>query len=848
MKKITLILLMFVFTCFTYGQTVTKTFTPPSSVSVDGCGTYCVTLPSVSFTAADFPLGGIITDVNVSISWLKTDGTCTLPTSGNSFHNETSFRVNGPVSQSILATPGTWSGSANSPAVTTIFDQASASIPSGTPVSGTFLPNGGDLNIFNCLSPIGIWSLSAGDTAGSDPLCVNSYSITITVAPADNIPPVADVTPLPDVTAECEVTTLTAPTATDNCAGALTGTHTATLPITAQGTTVIIWTYDDGNGNTSTQNQNVVIDDVTAPVITCIADDTRDTDAGVCDYTVQGTEFDATFTDNCMSSTITNDLNGTATIAGEALPIGDTTVVWIVDDGNGQTDTCTTVITVEDNEVPVIVCPMDVDISTDPGVCGAEVDFPIAVALDNCGGVTVVQTGGLPSNSFFPIGVSTVEFTATDDSGNSTVCSFTITISDNEPAMAVCQDITIQLDEFGNASIVAADIDGGSTDNCGVASISASQTDFDCNNVGDNNVILTVTDVNGNTSTCTAVVTVEDVTNPIAVCQNITVQLDANGMITILGNDVDGGSTDACGIASYDLDIDTFDCSNVGDNTVVLTVTDVNGNTSTCTAIVTVEDITSPELVCMDITVELDENGMATIVPADVIDILTDACGINTTAIDIFEFYCSDTGTPIDVQVFVEDVNGNLTTCYATVTVVDLLAPVLTCPADQTQDPGAGNLFWEVPDYWANGEATATDNCTDPVVITTQDPAAGTLLSDGTYTVTMTAEDEYGNVSTCDFELIIESQLGLEDQQDSASIILYPNPVSNIVYLSNPNSLELENISIYDLTGRLVNVTELETMGTEISIDVSKFANATYMVVIRGINGTLTKQLIVNNY
>src|SRR5690606_11035489 len=96
---------------------------------------------------------------------------------------------------------------------------------------------------------------------------------------------------------------------------------------------------------------------------------TRDTDLGLCQYTVVGTEFDATFTDNCTSGTITNDLNGTATIAGEILPKGITRVVWIVDDGNGQTATCTTVITVEDNEAPIITCVADATRDIDAGVC-----------------------------------------------------------------------------------------------------------------------------------------------------------------------------------------------------------------------------------------------------------------------------------------------------------------------------------------------------------------------------------------------------------------------------------------------------------------------------------------------
>jgi len=96
-------------------------------------------------------------------------------------------------------------------------------------------------------------------------ILTNTYNWTITDGGvvADTIPPVPDVTPLLDVTAACEVTTLTSPTATDNCAGSVTVTNDATLPITTQGTTVVTWTYDDGNDNTSTQTQNVVIDDVT---------------------------------------------------------------------------------------------------------------------------------------------------------------------------------------------------------------------------------------------------------------------------------------------------------------------------------------------------------------------------------------------------------------------------------------------------------------------------------------------------------------------------------------------------------------------------------------------------------
>ncbi|MFK5958589.1 MAG: Ig-like domain-containing protein, partial [Lutibacter sp.] len=97
--------------------------------------------------------------------------------------------------------------------------------------------------------------------------CGNIKEVTQTITVEDTTAPVADAVSLSEITAQCSVTSLTAPTGTDNCAGSVTVTNDATLPISGEGTTTVVtWTYDDGNGNTSTQTQNVIIDDVTAPV------------------------------------------------------------------------------------------------------------------------------------------------------------------------------------------------------------------------------------------------------------------------------------------------------------------------------------------------------------------------------------------------------------------------------------------------------------------------------------------------------------------------------------------------------------------------------------------------------
>ena len=691
--------------------------------------------------------------------------------------------------------------------------------------SGTVFPVGTTTNTF-----------VVTDASGNTATC--SFDVTVT----DNEPPVAvcaDITIQLDSNGDASITAADVDGgSTDNCGIASLAISQSTFTCADVGPNNVTLTVTDVNGNVSTCVALVTIEDNVIPEVVCLNIDAFLDATG--SVTITAADVDGGSNDACGIASIAIDID-TFTCDTD---LGPNDVTLTVTDNNGNVSTCIAVVTVIDAIAPVIVCAADIVVNTDPGQCSAVVFLPNPLAFDNCT-VTVAQTAGLPSGSIFPIGVNMLEYTATDSSGNTTSCNFMITVIDNEPAITVCQDITIQLDANGDATITAADVDGGSTDNCGIASIDASQTTFDCSHVGPNDITLTVTDVNGNVSTCIAVVTVEDNVDPVAVCLNITVELDVNGTVTITPAAVDGGSTDTCGIASYELDIDTFTCADVGDNPVELTVTDVNGNMSTCTAIVTVEDNIAPDLVCMDITVELDEFGMAQIVPEDVMANNTDVCGISDTAVDIYEFDCDDIGIPVTVIVFSQDANGNTVACTALVTVVDLLAPELTCPADQTVDPGPGNLFYEVPDYFALGEATAVDNCTDPLTTLSQDPAPGDLITDGVYTVTIAAEDEYGNLATCTFQLTVDSVLGVNDNDLSLETIgLYPNPAQEYVTLSNPQGIDLEQAVIYDMNGRLIQTIDLTNMGTNKAIDVSNLSAAVYYVTIRNAESQIVKQLL----
>ncbi len=447
---------------------------------------------------------------------------------------------------------------------------------------------------------------------------------------------------------------------------------------------------------------------------------------------------------------------------------------------------------------------------------------------------------------------------------------------------------------------------------------SGTTIDFDCSNLGENLIEVTVTDASGNESTCMATVNVNDVTAPVITCvgptsptetgtvsdapamviddnttQSTTITVTDNFPITDLNVDLDithswtgdlqitlespagtqvlifDGGADGCasddfvGVTLDDESANALFCDAgpafTGDYMPSNALAAFDGESTVGDWILSIEDTVGGDdgvLNTWGITysydgvptvafpIELDENGEATIDPLDLIASTDEACGIDVVAADITDFTCADIGTIIDVTVFVSDASGNIAACVAQVMVVDLLAPVLTCPADQNQDPGPGNLFWEVPDYFANGEATATDNCTDPVVITTQDPAAGTLLSDGVYTVTITAEDDYGNLSTCDFELTIESILGAQDNELNNAIAIFPNPANDQFTISNSSNIVLDNAMIYDINGKLVSQINLQDMQSEKVVNIADYATGVYMVYITGEQSSVVKRLI----
>ncbi|MBQ0739540.1 hypothetical protein J9332_35075, partial [Aquimarina celericrescens] len=233
--------------------------------------------------------------------------------------------------------------------------------------------------------------------------------------------------------------------------------------------------------------------------------------------------------------------------------LGENDVTLTVTDLSGNKNTGSATVTVEDNISPTASC-QDVTAYLDEN---GNVTLDPEDFNDNSSDNTDCFTYTIDQTDFdcTMLGSNPIVFTVEDAAGNIDTCLTTVTIIDNENPTANCvAPFTISLDSNGNAQISESDVNDGSTDNCGVDSISIDVTDFDCTMVGENDVTLTVTDTSGNSSTCTTTVTVIDDINPIANCvAPFTIALDGNGNAQISESDINDGSSDNCGVDSVSI-------------------------------------------------------------------------------------------------------------------------------------------------------------------------------------------------------------------------------------------------------------------------------------------------------
>lgn len=285
--------------------------------------------------------------------------------------------------------------------------------------------------------------------------------------------------------------------------------------------------------------------------------------------------------------------------SGAVFPVGITTNTFLADDGFGNTGTRSFTITVTDTEAPVITSlPAHISVATDNGQCEAVVSWAAAVATDNC---TATLSADHNSGDAFPLGTTTVLYTATDAAGNTDTASFTITVTDTEAPVVTAPAAVLAIADAGACGTSAVTLGTATaTDNCAVLSTTSDAPAIFP--VGNTTVTWTGTDIHGNTATATQTVTVTDSEAPVftssaslAACEGII-------------NFSDPEATDNCsGVTVVHVSgPQSGDPLTAGTYTAEYTATDASGNTTPFSLTITVNaapavglTLSIPPVVCI---------------------------------------------------------------------------------------------------------------------------------------------------------------------------------------------------------------------------------------------------------
>lgn len=727
---------------------------------------------------------------------------------------------------------------------------------------------------------------------------------TFVVTVIDNDAPTPDKASLPTINANTTLgadcgTFFMEPDSASNC----DGTKVAGIPSNADGyidtdndnipdTYVyntgfhfITWTYDDGNGNVATQPQSITItDDAIDPIITFTNNPiTRNTSPGQCYRNINlanflnerfpvtapfsdpaNQTFNRQYIDNCGVVLLEYAVSGATTIArtdfnGQSqLNKGSNMITFYATDGAGNEGSNTVEMMVEDNEPPVASLPTSITLNIgdtndlDPADCAYTIEDGALVdptATDNCampplrtltnvsatladGGTfsapTPLVLGSLEGYIFTVANDMSAVFTAdyefNDGNGQTISKSITINVIDNRPPNITCPVNTIR-DTDGNCEYetMGTEFDlTAATDNCSTPiqltvsnSINHGTTlAGEVFGQGTTNVIWTVTDLNGKTSTCDIDIVIEDNLEPTLNCVDINRNLLSNGTVTVNAFDFLTSYTDACDDGSnqnyYNISIDqtSFDCDDATNTPiqVEITVIDLAGNIAICRPTITIQETVAPTASCASVSRDLSATapGMVSVAAAELNNGSTDNCAANTAGLVFsftpnaanpmlsMDFDCSDVGVN-PVNFYAIDVNGNISAfCPADITIVDATNISIQCQdLSRTLDVN-GSITVNASEF-NNG---STDNCGSTSGLTYNLQGIGSSVTLGCNNI---GPNNYvleifdgTNTSTCNVELTVVDQTGPVADCQPVTVNLTGNGTQVVsASMFNLNSMDL---------------------------------------------------------
>lgn len=446
---------------------------------------------------------------------------------------------------------------------------------------------------------------------------------------------------------------LNSATGTDDCSCVvLTYTAPPMFQSSCEGfTTLITFTVTDECGNMTTGTSTITVYDSLPPTATCPSNIVVPTDAGSCSAVVN---FSVGANDLCGSTTL-----NLSDSSGSSFPLGTTTVNAVVTDQCGYADSCSFTVTVEDQTAPEFsACPSNINLD----ICNPVANWTVPSVTDLCSApVTLTGPNFMPGDSF-PVGTTTLTYTAMDAVGNQSSCSFDVTVSDSPLLLsgsALTKGCGTNIScNGGNDGVIDVSVNGGCPPysyNWSNGSQQEDQLDLTAGTYS-----LTVTDNGGQQKTMEMTLT-----EPTALTASAVVTDDSCGNLN--GGSIDLTVTGGADCQAYNIQLtgpngfqsSSLNNANLSAGTYDLTVSDANGCVITSTYEIQLSDETAPTAVCQDITVQIGANGIYTLTASEIDGGSFDNCGIDSI------YICAETCTLVD---FNTDGNGNALTAGTSLT------------------------------------------------------------------------------------------------------------------------------------------------------------------------------------
>ena len=365
---------------------------------------------------------------------------------------------------------------------------------------------------------------------------------------------------------------------------------------------------------------------------------------------------------------------------------------YVIEDIYGRFDSCTQIINFHDTIPPLLNAPEGDTVECYSSAFSTFKDYAdfiasgVPVPSDNCG---IDPSTFTVRDTLINVEPGRSEliyyYSIADLCGNVGRDTTYFLVLDKEPPEVFCADITVYLDENGTYQITVQDsvaMVDSVFDNCTAPEnlrVEIEVNEITCEDIeSGTQARIVVYDEVGLSDECVANITVVDTMPPVALCRPLTIYLDENGQAGVTAEMVDNGSYDNCTDVTLAIDKTDFDCANLGDNTVTLTVTDGYGLQSTCDAVVAVIDSISPQISCIGRdTVQLSEEDGTYALSYDMLTTSEwENCEIGSRDLDRYVLDCDDIeASPVTITAFATDQSGNIGSCTVEFVVLGNIPP-----------------------------------------------------------------------------------------------------------------------------------------------------------------------------